>query len=107
MATARRQVKNYSSVGRKGRDGKEAQLISVFSNLVFVVESISRIATYVIFTVVVALIYWAEEIEVDQSGYHGTSDCNTRLRGQWAVGICKSFKIPFLNTSKFSKIPRL
>jgi hypothetical protein len=28
MANARKQVKNYSSVGRKGRDGKEAQLVS-------------------------------------------------------------------------------
>jgi hypothetical protein len=30
MATARRQVKNYSSVGRKGRDRKEVQLVSVY-----------------------------------------------------------------------------
>jgi hypothetical protein len=28
MATARKHVKNYSSMGRKGRDGREAQLVS-------------------------------------------------------------------------------
>jgi hypothetical protein len=28
MANARREVRNYSSVDRKGRDGKEAQLVS-------------------------------------------------------------------------------
>jgi hypothetical protein len=28
MASARRYVKNYSSMGRKGRDGREAQLVS-------------------------------------------------------------------------------
>jgi hypothetical protein len=28
MVNARKQVKNYSSIGRKGRDGKEAQLVS-------------------------------------------------------------------------------
>jgi hypothetical protein len=28
MADARRQVRNFSSVGRKGRDGKEVQLVS-------------------------------------------------------------------------------
>jgi hypothetical protein len=28
MAIARRYVKNYSSVGRKGKDGREAQLVS-------------------------------------------------------------------------------
>jgi hypothetical protein len=28
MASARRYVKNYSSVGRKGKDGREAQLVS-------------------------------------------------------------------------------